>query len=98
MVVANDNRTAGFRVVGKGPATRIEVITEGLLTRRLQADPELPGVGLVIFDEFHERGLDSDLALGMALNVGDPLGNWSQSFAAAVSIPHALPPTRASGP
>lgn len=47
--------------------TRIEVITEGLLTRRLQADPELPGVGLLVFDEFHERSLDVDLALALAL-------------------------------
>ncbi|RPH72230.1 MAG: DEAD/DEAH box helicase, partial [Hyphomicrobiales bacterium] len=37
--------------------TRIEVVTEGILTRRLQTDPELSGVGLVIFDEFHERSL-----------------------------------------
>jgi len=48
--------------------TRIEVITEGLLTRRLQRDPELPGTGLVIFDEFHERSLDVDLALALALD------------------------------
>jgi ATP-dependent helicase HrpB len=45
--------------------TRIEVVTEGILTRRLQADPELSGVGLVIFDEFHERNLTSDLALAL---------------------------------
>ena len=51
-----------------GPATRIEVVTEGLLTRRLQADPELPGVGLVIFDEFHERSLEADLALALTLD------------------------------
>ncbi|HCO43978.1 MAG TPA: ATP-dependent helicase HrpB, partial [Gammaproteobacteria bacterium] len=48
--------------------TRIEVVTEGLLARRLQADPELPGVGLLIFDEFHERSLDGDLALALALD------------------------------
>jgi ATP-dependent helicase HrpB len=48
--------------------TRIEVITEGLLTRRLQADAELPGVGLVIFDEFHERSLEADLALALTLD------------------------------
>lgn len=48
--------------------TRIEVVTEGLLSRRLQADPELPGVGLVIFDEFHERSLDADLALALSLD------------------------------
>lgn len=47
------------------PATRIEVVTEGVLTRRLQSDPELHGVGLVIFDEFHERNLHSDLALAL---------------------------------
>ena len=48
--------------------TRIEVITEGLLTRRLHADPDLPGVGLVIFDEFHERSLDADLGLALTLD------------------------------
>ncbi len=46
-------------------ATRAEVITEGILTRRLQDDPTLEGVGLVIFDEFHERHLQSDLALAL---------------------------------
>jgi ATP-dependent helicase HrpB len=45
--------------------TRIKVVTEGILTRRLQADPELSSVGLVIFDEFHERNLNSDLALAL---------------------------------
>jgi ATP-dependent helicase HrpB len=46
--------------------TRIEVLTEGLFVRRLQADPGLDGVGLVIFDEFHERSLDADLGLALA--------------------------------
>ena len=48
--------------------TRIEVVTEGILTRRLQSDPELQGVGLVIFDEFHERNLHTDLGLALALD------------------------------
>lgn len=48
-------------------ATRIEVITEGILTRLLQQDPSLESVGLVIFDEFHERSLDADLALSLCL-------------------------------
>lgn len=48
-------------------ATRIEVVTEGILQRLLQEDPELPGVGLVIFDEFHERSLDADLGLALCL-------------------------------
>jgi ATP-dependent helicase HrpB len=49
--------------------TKIEVVTEGLLTRRLQHDPELKDVGLLIFDEFHERSLDGDLGLALALDV-----------------------------
>lgn len=52
-----------------GPRTRCEVVTEGILTRRLQRDPELTGVGLLIFDEFHERSLDADLGLALALDV-----------------------------
>lgn len=49
--------------------TRIEVVTEGILTRRIQADPGLAGVAMVIFDEFHERSLHADLALALALDV-----------------------------
>lgn len=63
--------TVGYRIrldSRVGPKTRIEVVTEGILTRRLQDDPALEGVGLVIFDEFHERNLDADLALALTLN------------------------------
>ncbi len=49
--------------------TRVEVVTEGVLTRRLQHDPELPGTGLVVFDEHHERNLQGDLGLALALDV-----------------------------
>ena len=62
-------RTRTDRAVG--PTTRIEVVTEGILTRRLQRDPELSGVGLVIFDEFHERSLQADLGLALTLDVRD---------------------------
>jgi ATP-dependent helicase HrpB len=55
--------------------TRIEVVTEGILTRRLQDDPELSGVGLVIFDEFHERNLNSDLALALCRDAQTGLRN-----------------------
>ncbi|MBK1666021.1 ATP-dependent helicase HrpB, partial [Rhodospirillum rubrum] len=58
----------GFRVRGEsrsGPLTRVEVMTEGILTRRIQDDPELAGVGCVILDEFHERGLQGDLAFAL---------------------------------
>ncbi|MHC2147104.1 ATP-dependent helicase HrpB [Pseudomonas sp. 210_17 TE3656] len=64
-------QTVGYRIrldSKVGPETRIEVVTEGILTRRLQADPALEGVGLLIFDEFHERSLDADLALALSLN------------------------------
>jgi ATP-dependent helicase HrpB len=54
-------------------STRLEVVTEGILIRRLQGDPELTGVGLVIFDEFHERGLDNDLALALCLEMRNAL-------------------------
>jgi ATP-dependent helicase HrpB len=49
--------------------TRIEVVTEGILTRRIQADPSLAGVAMVLFDEFHERSLQADLALALCLDV-----------------------------
>ncbi len=49
--------------------TKIEVVTEGILTRMIQQDPELAGVGLVVFDEFHERSIQSDLALALCLDV-----------------------------
>ncbi|WP_095166377.1 ATP-dependent helicase HrpB [Pseudomonas sp. Irchel 3H3] len=63
--------TVGYRIrldSKVGPTTRIEVVTEGILTRRLQEDPALEGVGLLIFDEYHERSLDADLALALSLN------------------------------
>src|SRR5690554_4889179 len=63
-------QTVGYRIrleTRVSAATRIEVVTEGILQRLLQADPELPGVGLVIFDEFHERSLDADLGLALCL-------------------------------
>ena len=54
-------------------ATRIEVVTDGILTRRLQRDPTLDGVAVVIFDEFHERHLQADLGLALTLDVRDSL-------------------------
>ena len=64
--------TVGYRMRAEtcvGAMTRLEVVTEGILTRMLQNDPELNGVGLVILDEFHERGLQADLALALLLDV-----------------------------
>jgi ATP-dependent helicase HrpB len=62
--------TVGFRTrleTRVGKTTRIEVITEGILARMLQSDPSLDGIGLVIFDEYHERSLDADLGLALTL-------------------------------
>ncbi len=62
--------TVGYRVrldARVGPATRIEVVTEGIFLRRIQGDPALDGVAAVIFDEFHERSVDADLALALTL-------------------------------
>ncbi|SFL36703.1 ATP-dependent helicase HrpB [Paenibacillus sp. 1_12] len=62
--------TVGYRVrmdTRVGPSTRIEVNTEGVLTRMIQQDPSLEGVGVVIFDEFHERSLHADLGLALCL-------------------------------
>ncbi|MBJ8741140.1 ATP-dependent helicase HrpB [Citrobacter sp. FDAARGOS_156] len=64
--------TVGYRMRAQscvGPQTRLEVVTEGVLTRMIQRDPELQGVGLVILDEFHERSLQADLALALLLDV-----------------------------
>lgn len=64
--------TVGYRMRAEtcvGPHTRLEVVTEGILTRMIQQDPELNGVGLVILDEFHERSLQADLALALLLDV-----------------------------
>lgn len=62
----------GYRMRGEtkvSKATRIEVVTEGILTRMIQSDPELSGIGCLIFDEFHERSLQADLGLALALEI-----------------------------
>ena len=66
----------GLRMRGKtnvSAQTSLEVVTEGVLTRMLQADPMLEGVGLVIFDEFHERSLNADLGLALCREVQQAL-------------------------
>ena len=64
--------TVGYRIRQDsriGPSTRIEVVTEGILTRMIQDDPELSGIGAILFDEFHERSLPADLGLALALEI-----------------------------
>ncbi|HEY9017230.1 ATP-dependent helicase HrpB, partial [Thiomicrospira sp.] len=69
-------QTIGYQIRNErkiSPQTRLEIVTEGILTRRLQQDPELSDVGLVIFDEFHERSIHADLALTLCLEVQSAL-------------------------
>ena len=64
--------TVGYRIRFErkvSARTRIEIVTEGMLTRLLQDDPLLEGVSAVLFDEFHERNLASDLGLALCLDV-----------------------------
>lgn len=69
-------QTIGYRIRGEAKtskATRIEVITEGILTRMIQSDPELPGIAAILFDEVHERSIHTDLGLALALEIQDAL-------------------------
>ena len=65
-------QSVGYRMRGDtcvSACTRIEVVTDGILTRMLQSDPDLKGIGAIIFDEFHERSLNADLALALAWEI-----------------------------
>mgnify|MGYP000035333091 CR=1 FL=1 len=69
-------QTVGLRVRGEtkvSAQTRLEIVTEGVMTRMLQHDPELAGIGLIIFDEFHERSIHADTALALAIEVQQAL-------------------------
>ncbi|MFW2543869.1 ATP-dependent helicase HrpB [Primorskyibacter sp. 2E107] len=69
-------QTVGYRIRGESKSskhTRIEVVTEGILTRMIQSDAELPGIGAVLFDEFHERSLNADLGLALCLEIAGAL-------------------------
>ncbi|MFK5996963.1 MAG: ATP-dependent helicase HrpB [Rhodobacterales bacterium] len=69
-------QTIGYRMRGDSktsPETRIEVVTEGILTRMIQSDAELPDIACIIFDEFHERSLQADLGLALALEIRSAL-------------------------
>src|SRR5699024_7910969 len=101
----------GFTVRGQrrvGAATRLELLTPGVLLRRLLADPALPGVAAVVLDEIHERSVETDLLLGMLAEVRQLrpdllIGAMSATLdaaavaslldgAAAVDVPGALHP------
>ena len=65
-------QTVGYRIKGESKtsaSTKLEIITEGILSRMIQQDPELTGIGAIVFDEFHERSIHSDFGLALALEV-----------------------------
>ncbi|MCL7406582.1 ATP-dependent helicase HrpB [Marivivens sp.] len=67
-------QTVGYRMRGDSKAgSRVEVVTEGILTRMIQSDPELTGIGAIIFDEFHERSLNADLGLALTWEIRQAL-------------------------
>ena len=79
--------SVGFRVRGEtrvSHSTRVEVVTEGVLTRMLHEDQALETVGLVIFDEFHERSLQADVGLALALQTQEVLNGEASPFAFAL--------------
>ena len=81
----------GYRVRGEtcvGPETRLEIVTEGILTRMLQQDPELNDIGLVIFDEFHERSIHADTALALVLEVQDALRDDLKLLVMSATLEH----------
>ncbi|WP_425147430.1 ATP-dependent helicase HrpB [Deinococcus sp.] len=86
--------TVGYRVrfeSNVSKQTRITVMTEGILTRLLQAQPELPGVGLIVFDEFHERSLQADLALALVREVQEALRPDLRVLIMSATLDAALP-------
>ncbi|GAA1834816.1 ATP-dependent helicase HrpB [Pseudonocardia ailaonensis] len=80
-------RSVGYAVRGDAkPGSRVEVVTSGLLLRRLTADPELPGVGAVVLDECHERHLDADLLLTLLLDAREGLRPDLPVLAASATV------------
>lgn len=84
--------TVGYRMRAEsrvGPQTRLEVVTEGILTRMIQRDPELNGVSMVLLDEFHERSLQADLALALLLEVQQGLRDDLQIIVMSATLDSA---------
>ncbi len=81
----------GYRIKGDSKAaknTRLEIVTEGIMTRMLQSDPELAGVGLLIFDEFHERNIHADTSLAFALEVQQALRDDLKIVVMSATLDH----------
>lgn len=78
--------------------TRVLVVTEGVLVRRLQADPSLEGVSCVIFDEFHERSIDADLALALCREAQLEVRPELRLLVMSATLGNELAPAGLAGP
>lgn len=81
----------GYRVRGENKTsqqTQLEVVTEGVLTRMIQSDPELSGVDLIIFDEFHERSIHADTALAFCLEIQEALRDDLKLVVMSATLDH----------
>ncbi len=81
----------GYRVRGDNKVsarTQLEIVTEGVMTRMIQEDPELDGVDMLIFDEFHERSLHADTALSLSLDVQDALRDDLKLVVMSATLDH----------
>ncbi|MBE4576107.1 ATP-dependent helicase HrpB [Vibrio navarrensis] len=81
----------GYRVRGESKvsaATQLEIVTEGVMTRMIQSDPELSGVDMLIFDEFHERSIHADTALALALEVQEALRDDLKLVVMSATLDH----------
>ncbi|MDO6706493.1 ATP-dependent helicase HrpB [Photobacterium sp. 1_MG-2023] len=84
-------QTVGLRVRGEtriSAATKLEIVTEGVMTRMLQQDPELSGIGMLIFDEFHERSLHADTSLALALEVQEAFRDDLKLLVMSATLDH----------
>ncbi|UTM57744.1 ATP-dependent helicase HrpB [Photobacterium sp. CCB-ST2H9] len=87
----NVGQTVGLRMRGEtkvSTATRLEIVTEGVMTRMLQQDPELSGIDLLIFDEFHERSLHADTSLALALEVQEAMRDDLRLLVMSATLDH----------
>lgn len=85
-------KTVGYRVRGEAKVsrdTRLEVVTEGIMTRMIQNDPELDGIDALIFDEFHERSLHADTALAFSLEVQSALRDDLKIIVMSATLDHS---------
>ncbi|EGU35103.1 ATP-dependent RNA helicase HrpB [Vibrio ichthyoenteri ATCC 700023] len=87
----NVGQRVGYRVKGENKVsdnTQLEIVTEGIMTRMIQSDPELSGVDLIIFDEFHERSIHADMGLALCLEIQEALRDDLKLIVMSATLDH----------